>query len=177
MASDFHLFRTAIGSCGIAWGPRGIAAVQLPETSDPILRQRLRQRCDAAHETRPTAVVARVIADIQALLAGSRPDFADAPLDLAAASEFERRVYAQRRTIACGTTLTYGELAERLGDPLQARAVGQALGRNPLPLLIPCHRVLAAGGELGGFSAHGGVVTKRRLLEIEGAIAQLSLPL
>ena len=106
-----------------------------------------------------------------ALLAGEPSDLSAAPLDLDGVPAFHRRVYDLARRIPPGETLTYGEIAGRLGDPSQARAVGQALGANPIPILVPCHRVFAANGRMGGFSAPGGVSTKLRLLEIEGARA------
>ena len=104
-----------------------------------------------------------------ALLNGERRDLNDVTIDTQALPAFNRKVYDIARTIPPGATLTYGEIAERLGDKLLARAVGQALGENPIPLIVPCHRVLAAGGKTGGFSAPGGVVTKLQLLTIEGA--------
>jgi methylated-DNA-[protein]-cysteine S-methyltransferase len=113
--------------------------------------------------------VQAVIDDIVALLAGSPRDLRHARLDLTGLSDLQRRVYDMARKIPAGATLTYGEIAERLGDRLLARDVGEALGHNPFPIIVPCHRVLAAGSKLGGFSAPGGVRTKLRLLEIEGA--------
>ena len=113
----------------------------------------------------------RAIEDITALLSGDRRDLSGIALDLDGVAEFPRRVYALARTIPPGQTLTYGEIASKLGDPLRAREVGQALARNPFPIVVPCHRVLAANGKSGGFSAPGGVSTKLRMLEIEGARA------
>ena len=109
------------------------------------------------------------IADIQQLLGGQKNDLSAIALDMSDVPDFEQRVYALTRSIAPGDTLTYGDIATRLGDLALSRAVGQALGRNPFPIIVPCHRVLAAGGKSGGFSAPGGVETKRRMLEIEGA--------
>jgi methylated-DNA-[protein]-cysteine S-methyltransferase len=165
----YCLFDTAIGRCGLAWGPRGLAAVQLPEASEAKARERLARRCPQASETSPPPEVARVIDDITALLAGEARDLSAAPLDLDAVPAFHRRVYQLARTIPLGATLTYGEIAARVSEPGAARAVGQAMGQNPWPIVVPCHRVLAAGGRLGGFSAPGGRETKRRLLAIEGA--------
>ena len=112
-----------------------------------------------------------MIERIGALLRGERIDLSDVPVDLGRVPEFERRVYAIARAIPPGSTMTYGEIAKRLGDPLLARDVGQAMGHNPFPIVVPCHRVLAAGGKPGGFSAPGGVDTKLRMLRIEGAAA------
>jgi methylated-DNA-[protein]-cysteine S-methyltransferase len=171
MVSDlsFTLFDTAIGCCGIVWSARGIAGVQLPETNDAASRARVLRRCAGAQETAPSPNVQRVVDDIVALLNGERRDFNDVTLDFGDLPAFNRKVYDIARAIPAGQTMTYGEIAERLGDKLLARDVGQALGQNPIPLIMPCHRVLAAGGKTGGFSASGGVVTKLRLLTIEGA--------
>jgi methylated-DNA-[protein]-cysteine S-methyltransferase len=165
----FTLFDTAIGRWAIAWSADGIAGVGFPEGSEEATRRRMLRRRPSAREGSPPADVQRVIDDIVALLAGGRADFSYAQLDTAGLSDLQRRVYEIARAIPAGATLTYGEIAERLGDRLLARDVGEALGRNPFPIVVPCHRVLAAGGKTGGFSAPGGVRTKLRLLEIEGA--------
>lgn len=167
--TGFALFDTAVGRCGIAWGPRGVRAVQLPGPGDAATRARLLGLAPGAAEAAPPASVAAVIADIVALLAGERRDLSAAPLDLDGVPAFNRRVYAVALAIPPGETLTYGEVAARLGEPGAARAVGKALGENPVPIVVPCHRVLAAGGRLGGFSAPGGSATKQKLLVIEGA--------
>lgn len=168
-ALGFALFDTEIGHCGIAWGERGVAGVQLPESSEARTRACLLQRCPGACELPPPPEVQRAIDGIVALLRGERVDLSEVPLDMDRVGELERRVYDIARTIAAGATLTYGEIAVRLGDRGLARAVGQALGRNPFPIIVPCHRVLAAGGKAGGFSANGGLTTKLRLLSIERA--------
>ena len=111
----------------------------------------------------------QVIDDIAGLLRGEARDFSAVALDMDGVTQFHQRVYAVARTIPAGATLSYGEIAARLGDSSVAREVGQAMGQNPFPIIVPCHRVLAAGGKVGGFSAAGGVTTKLRLLEIEGA--------
>ncbi len=170
-AIGYTLFDTAIGHCGIAWGERGLVGVWLPETDERRTRARLLRRLPDARETDPSPAVRTAIDEITALLAGDRRDLAGIPLDLDGVTEFSQRVYAIARTIPPGRTLTYGEIATQLGDPLRAREVGQALARNPFPIVVPCHRVLAANGKSGGFSAPGGVSTKLRLLEIEGATA------
>jgi|SRR5712691_10831135 len=170
MSSHFYaLFDTAIGCCGIAWGDRGITGVQLPETDESTTRARLMRRRPDAREAPPPPEVRRTIDGIVALLRGEGSDLSAAALDMERVEPFERRVYEVARTIAPGATLSYGEIATRLGDAALARDVGQALGRNPFPLIVPCHRVLAAGGKSGGFSANGGVTTKLRLLTIERA--------
>jgi len=166
---SFALFDSAIGFCAVIWSERGIAGVQLPEKDTPATRARVLKRFPAALESEPPASVRHVIAKMVALLDGEPADFGDVALDTGDQPEFNRKVYAIASSISRGSTLTYGEVAERLGDKLLAREVGQALGQNPTPLIVPCHRVMAAGGKTGGFSAPGGVVTKLRILTIEGA--------
>jgi methylated-DNA-[protein]-cysteine S-methyltransferase len=165
----FTIFDTALGACGIAWGPDGIAAVRTPEAGEGDIRARLTRRFPNAREQAPPPEVARVIADIVALMRGEARDFGYVTLDLAATPAFNRRVYDIARTIPFGETRTYGEIATALGDKLLAREVGTALGQNPFPIVVPCHRVLAANGKSGGFSAPGGVTTKMRLLSVERA--------
>jgi methylated-DNA-[protein]-cysteine S-methyltransferase len=165
----YHLFDTPIGVCGLAWGAGGIVGVQLPESDESATRQRLRRHFPEAVETAPSAETAEAIVGIVALLAGEKKDLADVPLDMQRIGTFDRRVYDVARSIPPGSTLTYGEVAERAGLPGAARAVGRALGKNPFPIIVPCHRVVAAAGKIGGFSAEGGRVTKQRLLAIEGA--------
>lgn len=169
MTFGFALFETAIGRCGIAWGERGLAGVQLPEADEGRTRARMLRRFPGAAEGAPPPAVRSAIEAIGALLRGEPSDLSDVVLDTRGVPPFHRRVYAIARSIAPGETLTYGEIAVRLGEPSAAREVGRALGRNPFPIVVPCHRVLAAGGRTGGFSAPGGVATKRRLLAIEGA--------
>jgi methylated-DNA-[protein]-cysteine S-methyltransferase len=165
----FTLFDTPIGRCGIAWNDRGIAAVQLPERDERATRARLLRRCPDAREVAPPDHVAQAIDAIAELLGGARRDLSDVVLDMQAVPPFHRQVYAMARTIPAGETLSYGEIAAQLGDRNAARDVGEAMGQNPFPIIVPCHRVVAAGGKAGGFSAAGGVVTKLCLLEIEGA--------
>ena len=165
----YALFETAIGRCGIVWSDRGIVGVQFPEGSEQATRKRLLRRHANAREAVPSAAVQRSIADIVALLAGERRDLSDVVLDWDAVPDFNRRVYHVARAIPPGSTLSYGEVAARLGDRTLARDVAQALGQNPFPIIVPCHRVMAAGGKTGGFSAPGGVRTKLRLLSIERA--------
>ena len=166
---SFSLFDTAIGTCGIVWTARGIAGVQIHNASERATRATLLRRFAGAEEAAPPAQVQRAIDGIVALLNGEKRDLSGVTIDADDLPEFNRKVYDIARTIPPGSTLTYGEIAERLGDKLLARDVGQALGKNPTPLIVPCHRVLAAGGKTGGFSAPGGVVSKLRLLTIEGA--------
>ena len=176
-AQAFALFDSPIGSCGIAWNATGIAGFHLPLATAQATRSRLQQRWAGAIEGPPPAGVQRVIDRVLALLAGEAIDLSDIPVDLADAPEFHRKVYEVARTIPPGRTMTYGEIAKRLGAPQESREVGQALGRNPIAIIVPCHRVLGADGKMGGFSASGGVATKRRILEIEGAAALSAGPL
>ena len=170
MAVFFTLFETAIGPCAIAWSDRGVTSVWLPERTDTQTRARVSRRFPRALESTPPPFVAHAVENIVALLEGAARDLTDIPLDFDdGVPEFHRRVYDVTRTIKPGTTLSYGEIAARLGEPDAARAVGQALGRNPIPIIVPCHRVLAADGGTGGFSAPGGTATKLQLLAIEGA--------
>lgn len=163
------LFDTAIGPVGIAWGERGIVAVNLPEPSPAATRRRLLARHADAVEAEPPRAIRAVIDRIVALIAGEPVDLSDSPLDRSGLPDFNARVYDVALSILPGETLTYGEVARRIGEPGAAQAVGQALGRNPWPIIVPCHRVLAAGGRTGGFSANGGVDTKLKLLSIERA--------
>ena len=168
-AFGFTLFNTPIGQCGVAWGERGIVGVQLPEGSEAETRERVLQRFPTAAEGSPPPEVRHALDRIVTLLEGKRSDLSTIALDMDGVPPFHRRVYELARTIPPGKTLSYGEIAAQLGARGAARAVGQALGHNPFPIVVPCHRVLAAGGRIGGFSAHGGVATKRRMLAIEAA--------
>lgn len=169
MGTAFALFDTSIGPCGIAGGEAGVRGLHLPGADADRTRAGLQRRHPGSVEAPPPAPVRDAIAAVTVLLADGRTDLAWIALDMARVPPFHRRVYELARTIPPGRTMTYGELAEQLGDPTAARAVGQALGANPFAIIVPCHRVLAAGGRSGGFSAPGGIDTKRRLLEIEGA--------
>jgi methylated-DNA-[protein]-cysteine S-methyltransferase len=176
-AQAFALFDTPIGTCGVAWNAIGIAGFQLPSATAEATRDRMSRRFTGATESTPSAGVQRVIDRVLELLAGKPIDLSDVPVDLTGAPEFHRQVYEVARTIPPGQTMTYGEIAKRLGVPHESREVGQALGRNPIAIIVPCHRVLGADGKMGGFSASGGVATKRRILEIEGAAALSAGPL
>ena len=167
----FTVFATAIGDCALAWTDVGVLGVWLPEASAARLRARIGKRFASAVEAEPSpqAPSALAIAAITALLRGERIDLGTVRIDDSRLDPFDRRVYAAARTIAPGRVVSYAELAARVGGDASARAVGQSLGRNPFPIVVPCHRIVAAGGELGGFSAPGGTATKRRLLTIEDA--------
>ena len=170
MTTRYTLFDTSLGTCAVAWAERGIVRTYLPEPSAEAVRARLLRRLPAAEEAEPPDDVRRLIDAMTRLLAGEPVDLAWVPLDEDPVPELHRKVYAAARTIPPGSTLTYGDIARRLGDVTLARQVGEALGRNPFPIVVPCHRVLAAGGRTGGFSARGGTETKMQLLRIEGAV-------
>ena len=175
--SGIALFDTPIGTCGIAWRPGGLVGVQLPEASEDAALRRLRRRFPKLTLEPPPAWVEQAVTAIQALLSGDRVDLSFVPLDYTVLGAFEASVLRAAREIKPGQTTTYGALAAQVGDAKAAQAVGQALGHNPWPIVVPCHRVTAAAGRTGGFSAHGGAATKLKLLEIEGALAVEALPL
>ena len=177
MSDSFTVFETPIGMAAIAWNERGVSAIQLPEPDAERARGRLRRRFVRAAEAAPPPEVQQAIERITALLGGEPRDLSDVKLDLQRVAPFEQRVYALTRMVAFGQTVSYGALARQLGDVHLAREVGQALARNPFPIVVPCHRVIAAHGKLGGFSARGGLSTKQRLLEIEQANVAWQLPL
>lgn len=170
--SDYALtlFETTLGRCGLAWGEAGLRSVSFPEGDDEATRAQLRRRAPGAIERAPTDEMRRIIDDIVALFNGEPPDLSYAPLDLDGIGAFERGVYALSVKIAPGELKTYGDLARALGDVSFSRRVGQALGRNPFPIVVPCHRIVGADGAMTGFSAPGGAVLKRKLLKIEGAL-------
>lgn len=167
---QFALFDTPVGPCGIVWGERGIVGLQLPEASHDKARVHIAKRFPSAAEFEPTLEVKKAISRITALLEGKPSDLSDIALDMERVADFKQQVYTIARSIPPGRTLTYGDIAAKLGDKLLARDVGEAMGKNPFPIVVPCHRVVAANGKLGGFSANGGVKTKLKLLEIEGAV-------
>ena len=169
--THYALFETAIGWTGLVWGEAGLVGVHLPEAELETARRGVKRRFPDAEEGEIPAELAPVVEGVAALMRGEKVDLTAAPLDTSATPAFNARVYEIARAIPPGETLTYGEIATRLGDRLLARDVGAALGQNPWPIVVPCHRVTAAGGKLGGFSARGGARTKLRLLMIEGAAA------
>ena len=164
---QYVLFDSAIGVCGLAWSDVGVARFQLPEATPAATQARVARAAVACDQV--SGDVQRVVDGVRRHLAGELDDLRWIAVDTRRMTAWDRAVYDATRQIDPGDTLTYGELAERVGSPGSAQAVGQAMGRNPVPVIIPCHRVLAAGAKLHGFSAHGGVFTKRRLLTIEHA--------
>jgi len=165
----FAVFATAIGECAISWSDDGLTGVWLPSSTTGALPRTVVRRHPDAVRGVASAELAELPGAIARLLAGERIDFDRVRLDLADADPFDARVYAAARGVPAGVVVSYGELAARIGGGATARDVGQALGRNRWPLVVPCHRIVASGRGLGGFSAPGGVATKQRLLAIERA--------
>ena len=167
----YTVFDTSVGRCGIAWGQAGVVGVQLPEAREIETRRRMLRQHPEAREMRPPPEVESAIEGIVALLRGQPAELTDIALDMQGVAPFNRRVYALVRGIPRGETMTFADVAKRLGASGSLHAVGQAIGRNPFTLIIPCHRVLAATGETSAICANGGAITKRRLLSLEGALA------
>jgi methylated-DNA-[protein]-cysteine S-methyltransferase len=180
----YCLFETPLGPCGIAWAedrdsrsPYTVTFFQLPEATTELTESRIAQSSNASHARVYPLQTLNIIERVCKHLKGELQDFRDIPVDLDGVGPFVRKVCEAAREIPVGHTVTYASLAKVLGRPTAARAVGRALATNPIPLIIPCHRILAAGGRPGGFSAHGGRVTKAKLLAIEGAVVNLCLEL
>lgn len=176
-AQHYLVFETANGFCGIAWNTVGISRFQLPtRTADAAERMMLHRLPDAKPGT-PTPEVMEAIAAAKRYFEGEQIDFSGFELDLGEQDAFFKRIYDAARQVGWGHTTTYGTLAKQLGaGPEAARDVGQAMAKNPVPLIIPCHRVLAAGGKVGGFSAPGGATSKVRMLELEGIHIEQAQP-
>jgi methylated-DNA-[protein]-cysteine S-methyltransferase len=165
----YATFDTALGCCAVAWGDRGLVGTWLPGVNLAATRRAVLRRHPGAVEEVAPQQVRQAIDGMTALLAGADVDLAHVVLDMTGVPPFHQAVYAVARSLPRGVTMTYGEVAARVGAPGGAQAVGHAMGANPFPIVVPCHRVVAAGGRNGGFSAPGGVDTKLRLLAIEGA--------
>lgn len=165
----FQIFDTDGGPCGIAWTAAGIVRFQLPGDDAATTRRLLLRHLPDADAGDPPPTVAEAISAVKRYFAGEVADFSAVPLDLAGQSDFFRTVYDAARRLRWGETTTYGTLARDLGaGPEMAREIGQAMAKNPVALIIPCHRVLAAGGKIGGFSAPGGSSSKLKMLALEG---------
>ena len=168
-ARHYHVFETAMGFCAIAWTDAGIARFQLPVKSAEAAERLMRRRVFGAEPANPPKEIAAVIAATNRYFQGEKTDFSQVRLNLAGQDAFFAKIYDALRRVAWGRTTTYGALAKEVGAGREAaRDVGEAMAKNPTPLIIPCHRVLAAGGKIGGFSAPGGSTTKMRMLELEG---------
>jgi methylated-DNA-[protein]-cysteine S-methyltransferase len=170
----YTIFDTAIGRCGIAWGQAGIVGVQLPEAREIETRKRLFRLYPDARETRPVPNVEGAIEAIAALLRGETSDFSTVMLDMGSVHPFDQRVYQITRRIPRGESLTYDEIAAKMGASGAVRPVAQAIARNPFVIIVPCHRVRERGGHADAISPHGGLISKRRLLSIEGTNSSTS---
>lgn len=178
----YCLFETPLGLCGIAWREGGdsdsqpvVTAVQLPEATPQATESRIARKAGSNQGSTPPVEIAAIIEKIRRHLTGEVQDFRDVVIELEDVGLFFRQVYEAAREIPPGQSRTYGEIAKAAGQPNAAQEVGQAMAKNPVPIIIPCHRVAAAGGKPGGFSAHGGRATKAKLLALEGASVNLSL--
>lgn len=172
-AQTYEIFETALGFAAVAWGPQGVTSLRLPERNAGAAERALLRRLPNAARATPPAMIAALIAAAQRYFAGAQTDFSDVEIDLGLQEPFFARVYERVRKLGWGETTTYGAIARELGaGPEAARDVGQAMARNPVPLIVPCHRVLAAGGKIGGFSAPGGSHSKAAMLELEGVRLQ-----
>lgn len=168
-AQRHSIFETARGFMGVTWNAVGITTMHLPADSAASARRLLQRKAGDSSAADPTGPIQEAIAAVKRYFNGEAVDFESIQLDLAARSAFDQKVYLTVRRIGWGRTTTYGDVARLIGSgPRAARDVGQAMAHNPVPVIIPCHRVLAAGGKLGGFSAPGGVDTKLHMLELEG---------
>lgn len=168
-SARFTFFPTPIGTCAIAWRDSKVCGSHLPEATPELSAQRMAKRAGGAVEAAPPDFVKEAIAAIQGLLSGKPDDLMSIDLDFTGIEPFARQVYELSRAIKPGQTRTYGQLAVDMGDRAYAQAAGRALGANPFPIIVPCHRILGAGGKLTGFSAGGGVETKLKMLDIEKA--------
>ncbi len=168
MTVQFTCFDTAMGRCAIAWTTQGVRALSLPDRNELATINHLLARETRAQKGVPSALAQSAIAAVRAHLAGRPAKLSSVPLDLRGTTAFARRVYTALREVPAGSTVSYGELAHAAGSDKAARAVGGAMARNPIPVFIPCHRVLSQGGGRGGFSAPGGLETKAKLLSLEG---------
>jgi len=170
MKTCYVVFDTALGFAGIVWTEAGVTRFQLPCANAEAATRNLLRRAPGAEAAEPSPVMAEIVDAAQRYFAGEMIDFARVALDLAGQDELFLEIYAAARRIGYGETTTYGRLAKTIGrsDWEAARAVGQAMAKNPVALIIPCHRVLAAGGKIGGFSAPGGAETKAKMLALEG---------
>ena len=176
-ALRYLIFETASGFCGIAWNSVGITRFQLPATSAEAAERLLLRRVPDSEPGAPTREVAEAVAAVKRYFEGEETDFSGLRLDLGEQDDFFKQIYAAARRVRWGHTTTYGALARELGaGPEAARDVGQAMAKNPVPLIIPCHRVLAAGGKVGGFSAPGGSAAKIRMLKLEGVHVERPRP-
>jgi methylated-DNA-[protein]-cysteine S-methyltransferase len=164
----YHIFSSSFGLCGLAWSEKGVTAFQLPEGEKRALEARMRKGARQERRGEPPQMAECAVKKLQRFFDGEKIDFSDLSLDLDACRPFDKAVYHAALSVRWGETATYGDLARKIGSPNAARAVGYALSKNPIAIIVPCHRIVAAGAKIGGFSAHGGVALKERLLRLEG---------
>lgn len=173
----YHLFETAAGFVALGWTDRGISSLRLPAASAGEAERALLRRFPDAVRSDPPPPVAAIVGAVQCYFGGEQVDFAATPIDMGEQAPFFSQVYAHVRGLGWGETTTYGAVAKALGaGPEFARDVGQAMANNPIPLIVPCHRVTGAGGKIGGFSAPGGSMSKARMLELEGVTIDAAPP-
>ena len=177
VVENYCLFDADFGPCALAWSERGLTHVQLPEKDRAATERRMRTRAPGAVAAEPPPAIRDLIALMRRYFAGEQVDFSAVSVDVPQVSALHRKIYEAARAISWGRTASYGELARAVGAPQEAREVGQAMARNRVPIVVPCHRVLASGGKIGGFSAPGGTVTKERLLWLEGVRVGDAAPL
>lgn len=175
MASAYALIETAFGPCGVVWRDGAIRQFQLPEADRAATERRLVRRAGEGAVPGDVGELGDLAERVRGYFDGEKVDFSDITLDFGEASDFYRAVYAEALKLGWGETTTYGAIARTVSDISAARAVGQAMGNNPIPLIMPCHRVLASGDRLGGFSAFGGAVSKERMLALEGVVPGMPL--
>lgn len=167
---NYHLFESALGVIAIAWRDDTVVRLLLPQSDTGAMARKM--EAFGATAADPAAAVTEIIEMVRRYAGGENVDFSAVNVSAGEVGEMREAIYAVLRQVPHGETLTYGDLAKRAGYPGQAREIGEAMGKNPVPLIVPCHRVVAAGGKIGGFSAPGGSVTKEKMLKLEGALAR-----
>lgn len=164
----YQLFDTAFGTCAIAWSELGLTRVQLPEATPAETESRVRDGGTLTAASTLPVFAEQALTALESYFQGVSVSLENLLLDESLVSEFNARAYRELRSVPRGKMITYGDLAQRIGQPSAAQAMGLAMSKNPWPVIVPCHRVVGANGKLIGFSAHGGVDTKLRLLTLEG---------
>jgi len=167
-AHTYHLFETSLGTIGIAWRGDAITRLLLPQKDVAAMARKL--EAFGANPTEPSPFVSSIIDMVRRYANGEPIEFSNVEVSAGDVGDMRAAIYAVLRTVPHGQTLTYGDLAKLAGYPGMAREIGEAMGKNPVPLIVPCHRVVAAGGRIGGFSAPGGSATKEKMLRLEGAL-------
>ena len=164
----YHLFDTTFGTCAIAWSEAGLTRMQLPAPTRSKTEARIRSAGGEPSGMPLPGFAEEAVTAVKSYLGGKDAPLDTLRLDDSFVTSFNASIYRALRRIPRGATVTYGDLAKQVGQPGAARAIGAAMRQNPWPVIVPCHRVLASGGKMGGFSAPGGKATKERLLALEG---------